>query len=352
MALRKALVKRSFDAVRVTSLAQTIPSSVDVLQNQTIVPPNAAQANFHREYLTSSESVDKGFLRRFFHHSATRIPEFLSLPVGEKLRERIRGVNVNKTNDRLRLAGLRPPAYPTANDESLYGISVNDVRKIMRLSQVEKLKAKLREIPESSVSYLEFRRICVESCESEEQAAEFAKLLDESGNVIILGNIVFLRPEQVAKSMESIISQTMSLPNDPRRRELERLEKQKMIIDKKARGLVQGELYGGLGFVLLQTLGAMRLTFWELSWDVMEPICFFVTSIHFALGYGFFLRTSTEPTFQGFFQRRFKTKQKRLMEVYNFDVHKYNQLRKVFYPNADQPAPFDHVETSLVSSVH
>lgn len=154
---------------------------------------------------------------------------------------------------------------------------------------------------------------------------------------------------QVAKSVESIISQTMGLPNDPRRRELDQLEKQKMVIDHRARALVQGELYGGLGFILLQTLGAMRLTFWELSWDVMEPICFFVTSIHFALGYGFFLRTSTEPTFQGFFQRRFKTKQQRLMEVHNFDVQKYNQLRKLFYPNSDQPASsFHHVETTLV----
>ncbi|XP_062023447.1 calcium uniporter protein 4, mitochondrial [Rosa rugosa] len=348
MALRKALAKRSLDAVRVTSLT---PFSVVVLGHQTIVPPNAAQANFHREYLTSSEPAEKGFFRRFFHHSATRIPEFLSLPVGEKLREKIKGVNRN--GDRLRLAGLSPPPPdPATADESFYGISVSDVRKIMRLSQVEKLKAKLREVPESSVSYSEFRRICVEGCESEEQAAEFAKLLDESGNVIVLGNVVFLRPEQVAKSMESIISQTMGLPNDPRRRELDQLEKQKKVIDQRARALVQGELYGGLGFILLQTLGAIRLTFWELSWDVMEPICFFVTSIYFALGYGFFLRTSTEPTFQGFFQRRFKTKQQRLMEIYNFDVRKYNQLRKVFYPNSDQLASLDYVETTLVGALH
>lgn len=131
--------------------------------------------------------------------------------------------------------------------------------------------------------------------------------------------------------MEAIISQSMSIPNDPRRKELEDMEKQKAAIDQKARELVRGELYCGLGFVLAQTLAAMRLTFWELSWDVMEPICFFVTSIHFALGYGFFLRTSTEPTFQGYFHRRFLTKQKRLMEIHSFDIEKYTQLRKTFY---------------------
>ncbi|KAL5558097.1 hypothetical protein UlMin_034308 [Ulmus minor] len=217
---------------------------------------------------------------------------------------------------------------------SMFGLSVSDARKILRLSQVEKLKAKLREIPKSSISYSDFSRICVESCENQDQGNEFAKMLDESGNVIVLGNIVFLRPEQVAKSMETLISQTVATPNDPRRKELERLEKQKAVIDQKARNLVKGELYGGLGFLLFQTLAAMRLTFWELSWDVMEPICFFVTSIHFALGYAFFLRTSTEPTFQGFFHRRFVAKQKRLMELYNFDSQKYSQLRRAFYPNS------------------
>lgn len=149
--------------------------------------------------------------------------------------------------------------------------------------------------------------------------------------------------------MESIIFQTLATPkpNDPRRKVLEEMEKQKAQIDQKARELVRGELYCGLGFVLAQTFAAMRLTFWELSWDVMEPICFFVTSIHFALGYGFFLRTSTEPTFQGYFHRRFLTKQKRLMEIHSFDLEKYTQLRKAFYPTTTTTSFRDQEEAFL-----
>ncbi|KAE9458547.1 hypothetical protein C3L33_09541, partial [Rhododendron williamsianum] len=138
----------------------------------------------------------------------------------------------------------------------------------------------------------------------------------------------------VAKSMEKVISNSIAIPNDPRRKELEKLEKQKTI-DKKAQQQVQTELLGGLGFVVLQTLGFMRLTFWELSWDVMEPIGFFVTSLSFPLACGFFLRTSKEPTFEGFFRRRFKVKQKKLMETHKFDSEKYNELCRAFYPNYD-----------------
>lgn len=288
---------------------------------------------------TPRDSVTGDFSRRFLQkreiNHAARLPEFLSIPVGEKLREKLRSMNVTGTGDRIRFESLAPPAPA---EETMVRISVNDARKILKISQLEKVKTRLREIPMNSISYSEFVDICSEFCSNREQSLEFAKMLDESGSVIVLGDVVFLRPHQVAKSMDKIISESIASPNDPRRRELEHMEKQKALIDQKAQSLVKGELYCGLGFLVLQTLGFMRLTFWELTWDVMEPICFFVTSLHFALAYGFFLRTSKEPTFEGYFQRRFKVKQKKLMKTHNFDLEKYNKLREVFYPTSyNQP---------------
>lgn len=156
---------------------------------------------------------------------------------------------------------------------------------------------------------------------------------------------------QVAKSMDKIISESIASPNDPRRKELENMEKQKVLIDQKAQSLVKGELYCGLGFLVIQTLGFMRLTFWELSWDVMEPICFFVTSFHFALAYGFFLKTSKEPTFEGFFQRRFKVKQKKLIKIHNFDLEKYNKLREAFYPTYYNQPYYGFSSSSIMQEV-
>ncbi|KAM7521093.1 hypothetical protein LguiB_020055 [Lonicera macranthoides] len=154
--------------------------------------------------------------------------------------------------------------------------------------------------------------------------------------------------------MEKLISQTIANPNDPRKEELVEMEKLKAIIDKKAESLVRGELYCGLGFVVVQTLGFMRLTFWELTWDVMEPICFFVTSLHFAIAYGFFLRTSKEPSFQSYFQRRFKVKQEKLMKTHNFDIEKYNQLCNAFYPysSLEHFPQSNHAGGAVFGSVH
>lgn len=137
---------------------------------------------------------------------------------------------------------------------------------------------------------------------------------------------------QVAKAIEGLIPITEVNLNDPRRKELEEMDKQKSEIDKKAEYLVRRELWGGLGFLVLQTAGFMRLTFWELSWDVMEPICFYVTSMYFMAGYAFFLRTSKEPSFEGFYQSRFSAKQRNLMKLHNFDIGRYNQLKKAFHP--------------------
>ncbi|GAU15334.1 hypothetical protein TSUD_04030 [Trifolium subterraneum] len=191
MALRKLLTKRLLDGVKTPMLAVT---SLE----QTIVTPNTSNTSFHREYLSSPDSSkNSGVFRRFLprrtvHHSGTaKFPEFLSLPVGEKLREKLNNI----TGERFRDLNLSPsPATAKITGSE---ITVEDARKILRASQMEKLKAKLRNIEENSVSYSEFLRICVESCENHEQGVGFAKILDESGNVIVLGNVVYLRPEQV-----------------------------------------------------------------------------------------------------------------------------------------------------------
>lgn len=197
MELRKALVKR---LITKSYISRLLSPAVTLEHCKSLVPPHARKTNFHREYITSPDSSEKGFFRKFLqrrqiNQSTARIPEFFSLPVGDKLREKLKGINI--AGDRLRLDGLAPNVPDSPAKDAPYGFTVQNARKVLRLYQVEKLKLKLRAIPKSSISYREFSRICVDFCGNEEEGTEFAKLLDESGNVIVLGNTVFLRPEQV-----------------------------------------------------------------------------------------------------------------------------------------------------------
>ena len=76
----------------------------------------------------------------------------------------------------------------------------------------------------------------------------------------------------------------------------------------------------------------MRLTFWELSWDEMEPICFFLTSIYFMARYLFFLNKSTNSSFKSFFDTHFRTGQSGLMNKRNFDIERLRELPRLSGP--------------------
>ena len=48
-------------------------------------------------------------------------------------------------------------------------------------------------------------------------------------------------------------------------------------------------LWAGLALLVVQWSLFLRLTFWELSWDVMEPISYFFSSLWGILAYCYFL---------------------------------------------------------------
>lgn len=72
-----------------------------------------------------------------------------------------------------------------------------DAKRVLRFVLAEKIRERLRNIPASTISHGEFVRICGDVCGDREMGVEFARALDESGNVIVLGGVVFLRPDQV-----------------------------------------------------------------------------------------------------------------------------------------------------------
>jgi calcium uniporter protein, mitochondrial len=245
---------------------------------------------------------------------------FAALPVGDQLFNRIR------------LDGLVPPPPPArrAVEEEAGGVTVEQARKVARAAEMEVARTRLRSHAQSAVSGSEFAALCVDIAGGGvEGGRRLGRALDEAGVVIVLGDTVFLRLDVVARAIGSVLP-TAARPrvgDADEEEELEAMEAQKAAIDAAASAQVRRELWCGLGVAAAQTLGFMRLTFWELSWDVMEPVCFYVTSLYFMAGYAFFMRTATEPSFEGFFRARFAARQRRLMRARSFDLDRYNALR-------------------------
>uniref|UniRef100_A0A7N0T800 Calcium uniporter protein C-terminal domain-containing protein n=1 Tax=Kalanchoe fedtschenkoi TaxID=63787 RepID=A0A7N0T800_KALFE len=329
MALKKSLVQRYLDVAK--SAAWSVKNcriSSSSPSTRSRMPPDLGH---------------NGVLRRWLHKRAGYQPEARAFPVVDGLMQKLRMVDAGR--ERIRLDGLmRPHAVEMERrSDPVEGLSVEDARKLLRLAQLEAVKMKLEGIGDSWISYDRFVKICSEDCGKE--GLGIAEILDQSGAVIVLGDMVFLDPQQVVKTIRGLIPAPAGRPNEALREELGKMEEEKAAIDKKAEDLVRRELWGGLACMVVQTAAFMRLTFWELTWDVMEPICFYVTSVYFMASYAFFLRTSKEPSFEGFFKSRFNAKQKKLMKMRNFDIGRYNELKKACSPHGSwskqgQHSPF------------
>ncbi|KAK8936659.1 hypothetical protein KSP39_PZI012022 [Platanthera zijinensis] len=320
--------------------------------------PSAAAGAANRRILLQHRSIFQSGVSETASPPLIRLP----FPPTSNLIDRIRS---SMMPDQIRRDSIAPPpAIPEAGlkkeeeeGSSRFTISVADARKLLNAPRIEKARARLKTIQSAYIGYPEFLEICRDAAAgSEECAREISSALDRSGAVVVLSNIVFLRPEQVARAIESAI---ISRPVEKRRTaELKEMEARKSEIDMLAEGQVKRELWAGLGLILIQTAGFMRLTFWELSWDVMEPICFFTTSIYFILGYFFFLRTAREPSFEGFFAGRFAAKQRRLMKLRSFDLSKFNDLTKDLSVDSPQLTSCgchcrsQRLDTSLFGAAH
>ncbi|XP_047315556.1 calcium uniporter protein 2, mitochondrial [Impatiens glandulifera] len=330
MAFKRMLASPLFNITKISR--PTLTSSYSAVQ--TLLPPTPP------DRLVSDLGDDSRFclLRqwRSIYQSAVIAPDIRSFPAGEKLRERLRDLDIRK--DRIRLDGLSPPSFHADLTSSNANVTVDAAKKLIKLSPIHLVKLRLRQMTMDHITYSELVRICSEECSSKEVALEMAETLGKSCVVIVLDDTVFLKPDKVMKVVSSLLPHRSSDKNDPRFKELEEMEKQKNIIENKAISLVRKELWFGLGYLIAQTGLFMKLTFSTLNWDVMEPICFYVTSFYFLACYAFFLMTSIEPSFVGFYQSRIAVKKKKLMKKFDFNVERYNELLAVFYPYSDSQA--------------
>ncbi|WOL05106.1 hypothetical protein Cni_G13829 [Canna indica] len=151
--------------------------------------------------------------------------------------------------------GLSLPLPPPLAE----GVSVAHVRKVLSAAQVEAVRARLRGLRRSCVSY-------------EDIIPQVAKAIENM--------IPASLPEAEREELKEVEEKQASI--DAKAESLVRREmwcglgflalQTARSIDAKAESLVRREMWCGLGFLALQMASFMRLTFWELSWDVMEPI--------------------------------------------------------------------------------
>lgn len=183
MAFKKALAQRLLNMTKVSSQTFT-KCRISSSSVQGRIPQSATTPDIAPE---PGENVT---FRRFLHERADFQTTF-SPKLGENLVHKLKEMDIAR--NRIRLDGLSPPAM----SDSTVAVTADDARKLLKVAQLELVKSKLRTIRNSCIPYTEFLRICQENCSNPDQAKRMAKMLDDSAAVVILGDNVFLRPEQV-----------------------------------------------------------------------------------------------------------------------------------------------------------
>ncbi|PHT80344.1 Calcium uniporter protein 6, mitochondrial [Capsicum annuum] len=215
-----------------------------------------------------------------------------------------------------------------ANGDS---ITHEEAKRLMRLVNVEELKWKLGMKEKEVIGYADLLKACEKMgvAKTHEEAVGFARVLDEAGVILLFRDKVYLHPDKVVDEIRKAVPLALLPDDDPTIEELKILQEKKDKIDELAHKHVRRILWCGLGAGLLQVGLFFRLTFWEFSWDVMEPIAFFTTSAGIVIGYAYFLVTSRDPSYQDVLKRLFLSRQRKLIKKSNFDIQS-NGKDKVF----------------------
>ncbi|KAK4857915.1 hypothetical protein QYF36_008178 [Acer negundo] len=201
---------------------------------------------------------------------------------------------------------------------------------------IESWKMKLSMEGKEVIGYVELLEACEKMgfVRSLDEAIDFARVLDEARVVILFRDKVFLHPYKVVDNIRRSIAEVPKM-----REELRILQEKKLQIDIQAHKQVRQIFWFGLSLASFKLGLFVRLTYWELSWEVTSPIAYFYTVIGIVLGYSYFLFTGRYPTYSDLLERLFLSRQRKLFQKHNFDVNRFQELQKQLKTLLDANAP-------------
>ncbi|CAF2260247.1 hypothetical protein BRARA_H02812 [Brassica rapa] len=221
---------------------------------------------------------------------------------------------------------------PDEEEQKKKEFTLAETKKLMRLVNLEDMKKKLVGAAERDVvpySALLEASQGMGLARSPNEAHVLARVLDDAGVVLIFRDKVYLHPDKVVDLIRRVFP-TDETPEEAQiKDEFNKMRTMKEEIDVLAHRQVRKILWCGLATAIVQISLFVRLTFWEFSWDVMEPITFFATATSIILGYAYFLITSSDPTYQDLMKRLFLSRQRKLLKAQRFDAERFQALERM-----------------------
>ncbi|XP_041747540.1 calcium uniporter protein, mitochondrial [Coregonus clupeaformis] len=109
--------------------------------------------------------------------------------------------------------------------------------------------------------------------------------------------------------------------------QLRPLEKVREELSRKAERRTTWVLWGGVAYMATQFGILARLTWWEYSWDIMEPVTYFITYATAMAMYSYYVLTRQEYIYPDARDRQYLLFFHKGVKRQRFDIHKYNELK-------------------------
>ncbi|XP_034106698.1 calcium uniporter protein, mitochondrial isoform X2 [Drosophila albomicans] len=152
--------------------------------------------------------------------------------------------------------------------------------------------------------------------ETVDKMSDVRKIIGQLYEAFNVGEYQLEKSNQLAKELESL------------RYELEPLEEKKMELAKRAERRTNMMTWMGLGLMSVQFGILARLTWWEYSWDIMEPVTYFVTYGTTMAMYAYYCVTKREYIMENVYNREYTLSIYRNAKKQQFDVENYNRLKR------------------------
>eukprot|EP00884_Botryococcus_braunii_P006240 jgi/Botrbrau1/15617/Bobra.4_1s0005.1 len=210
-----------------------------------------------------------------------------------------------------------------------------EASSILQRLQVLQFRELLDDIGEEhlSIPYHQLLSLCTESgaAATKQEAMRVCEALNTAGVVLRYRDRVYLRPLEISEALLMALPDTRQEMEERIRKVEERLkplEALKQKVDKEARRHATKLLRWGLAFFSFGWLLFVRLTFWDLGWDHMEPITYYVTTFMGLLAYYFYLSYRRPLSVTSMDEYLMATQKERLYAEHGLDLREYERLKR------------------------
>ena len=206
--------------------------------------------------------------------------------------------------------GARAAGSAAAPDAATVGKDKNILDNLLKSHDIVRMLEALEDMGTTmdtiSLGELEaFVRDTASPPRSAEETAIKVKLLEECGAVLILEDLVYLHPRDVTSAVLRV------LPGVPSKvygvtdadlqamtAEFETMKESYEVARRRAESRSRTIVSSGLLVLCLQLATFVRLTYYEFSWDVMEPLSYFVGLGNAILVYVYYLWNRRDFSFE------------------------------------------------------